>query len=64
MYENGKMRLIETILGMGGEMDKGEWWRGWTQPWYIVRAFVKKGKYRFKESKKNEKKKYSCLLQQ
>jgi hypothetical protein len=27
MYENGKMRPVETIPAMGGE-DKGEWWRG------------------------------------
>jgi hypothetical protein len=28
MYENGKMRPVETIPGMGGGRDKGEWWRG------------------------------------
>jgi hypothetical protein len=29
MYENGKMRHVETILGMGyGGGEKGEWWRG------------------------------------
>jgi hypothetical protein len=27
MYENGKMRPVETIPGMG-EGHKGEWWRG------------------------------------
>jgi hypothetical protein len=27
MYENGKMRSVETIPGMG-DGDKGEWWRG------------------------------------
>jgi hypothetical protein len=27
---NGKMIPVETIPGMGGEGDKGEWWRGWT----------------------------------
>jgi hypothetical protein len=27
MLENGKMRTVETIPGMGGG-DKGEWWRG------------------------------------
>jgi hypothetical protein len=27
MHENGKMRPVETIPGMG-ERDKGEWWRG------------------------------------
>jgi hypothetical protein len=24
MYENGKMRLVETIPGMRGRLDKGE----------------------------------------
>jgi hypothetical protein len=28
MYENGKMRPVETFLRMGGG-DKGEWWKGW-----------------------------------
>jgi hypothetical protein len=28
MYENGKMRPVETIPGMWGERNKGEWWRG------------------------------------
>jgi hypothetical protein len=28
MYENGKMRSIETIPGIGGG-DKREWWKGW-----------------------------------
>jgi hypothetical protein len=37
MYENGKMRLVETVAGIE---DKGEWWRGWIQLWYIVRTFV------------------------
>jgi hypothetical protein len=27
MYVNGKMRPVETISGMGGGRDKGEWWR-------------------------------------
>jgi hypothetical protein len=27
MYENGKMRPVETIPGMGEE-GKREWWRG------------------------------------
>jgi hypothetical protein len=31
------MRPIETIPEMG---NKGEWWRRWTQLWYIVRIFV------------------------
>jgi hypothetical protein len=38
MYENGKMRHIESIPGMGG--DKGEWGRWWIQLCYIVRTFV------------------------
>jgi hypothetical protein len=28
MYENGKMRRVETVPGMGGGGNKGEWWRG------------------------------------
>jgi hypothetical protein len=27
-YVNGKMIPVETVLGMGKEGDKGEWWRG------------------------------------
>jgi hypothetical protein len=41
MYVNGRIRPVENILGVWG--DKGEWWRGWIQVWYIwyiVRAFV------------------------
>jgi hypothetical protein len=41
MYVNGKMRPVETRNG--GRNDKGEWWRGWIQVWYIwysVRTFV------------------------
>jgi hypothetical protein len=33
------MRPVETIPGMGGG-EKGEWWRGWIQLWYIERTFV------------------------
>jgi hypothetical protein len=43
VYVNGKMRSVETIPGMGGGEDKGEWWRGWIQAWYIwfiVKTFV------------------------
>jgi hypothetical protein len=40
MYVNGKMRPVETISGMGEEGDKGEWWKGWIQLWYIVKTFV------------------------
>jgi hypothetical protein len=39
VYENGKMRSVESIPGMG-EGDKGEWWRGWIQVWYIGRILV------------------------
>jgi hypothetical protein len=39
MYENGKMRPAETIVGRECG-DKGEWWRGWIQLWYIVRIFI------------------------
>jgi hypothetical protein len=28
MYVNGKMISVETIPGMEGGRDKGEWWRG------------------------------------
>jgi hypothetical protein len=28
MYVNAKMLSVEVIPGMGGEEDKGEWWRG------------------------------------
>jgi hypothetical protein len=34
------MRHDETILGMKGGRDKGEWWKGWIQLSYIVRTFV------------------------
>jgi hypothetical protein len=39
MHENGKMRHVETLPGIGGEEDKGEWWRGWIQLWYSVRIY-------------------------
>jgi hypothetical protein len=31
MYENGKMRPVETVVknGGGGKENKGEWWRQW-----------------------------------
>jgi hypothetical protein len=32
MYENGKMRHVETILGMV-EGGNEEWWSGWIQLW-------------------------------
>jgi hypothetical protein len=37
------MRPVETIPGMGGGKNKGEWWKGWIQVWYIwyiVRTFA------------------------
>jgi hypothetical protein len=40
MYENGKMKHVETIPGMGVVVDKGEWWMGWIQWLYIVGTFV------------------------
>jgi hypothetical protein len=38
-YENGKMRPVQTIPGMG-RRDKGKWWRGQIQLWYIVQTLV------------------------
>jgi hypothetical protein len=35
MCINGKMIPVETVPGMGGWDDKGEWWRGLIQVWYI-----------------------------
>jgi hypothetical protein len=43
MYVNGKMIPVETMPGIEGGGNKGEWWRGWFQVWhtlYIVRTFV------------------------
>jgi hypothetical protein len=40
LYENGKMRHVVTIPGMGKGENKREWWRGWVQPRYIMRTFV------------------------
>jgi hypothetical protein len=28
MYVNGKMGSVETIQGMGGRENEGDWWRG------------------------------------
>jgi hypothetical protein len=39
MYENGKWDLLKVFQEWGRE-DKGEWWKGWTQLWYIVRTFA------------------------
>jgi hypothetical protein len=30
----------DTKTKIMGEGDKGEWWRGWIQLWYVVRTFV------------------------
>jgi hypothetical protein len=38
MYENGKMRPVETIPGIEGDEGEEEWWRGWIQLWHIVRT--------------------------
>jgi hypothetical protein len=35
----GKLDLLK-ILQEWGKGDKGKWWTGWIQLWYIVRAFV------------------------
>jgi hypothetical protein len=40
MYINGKIRPVETTLGMEGKSERREWWRGWIQLWYIARTFV------------------------
>jgi hypothetical protein len=40
MVENGKLRPVDTIPGMGGGEGEGEWWRVWIQVWYIVRTFI------------------------
>jgi hypothetical protein len=34
------MRTVETIPGVEGGGDKGEWWSGWTPLWYIVGTLV------------------------
>jgi hypothetical protein len=37
------MISVESTPGMVGEGDKGEWWLGWIQVWYIwyiLRTFV------------------------
>jgi hypothetical protein len=34
------MRPFETIPGIRVGEDKGEWWRGCFQVWYITKAFV------------------------
>jgi hypothetical protein len=39
MYENGKMRPVETISGMGG-LDKGEQWRSELNHDILLRIFV------------------------
>jgi hypothetical protein len=38
MYENGKIRHVETIPGIGEGGNKGEWY--WIQLGYSVRTFV------------------------
>jgi hypothetical protein len=38
--KNGKMRPVDTIPGMWEGGNKGEWWRGWIQLWYVVTTFV------------------------
>jgi hypothetical protein len=43
MHANGKMIPVETVPEMGKGVDKGEWWKGWIQVWYIcyiVKTFV------------------------
>jgi hypothetical protein len=37
VYENRKLRPVETIQGIRGE--KGKWWKGQIQLLYIIRTF-------------------------
>jgi hypothetical protein len=39
------MKPVETIAGMGGKGDKGEWYSGQIQLWYIVRTFASVTRY-------------------
>jgi hypothetical protein len=51
MNVNAKIIPFETIPGMGGRVDKGEW-RRWTQIWYIwyiVRTFINATMYHYPE---------------
>jgi hypothetical protein len=41
MYANGKMIPVETIPGMMGQGDKGEWRRWWIQVWYYYKNICK-----------------------
>jgi hypothetical protein len=52
LNKNGKMRPVETIPGIGGSGDKGEWWKGQIQLWYIVRTFVNVTTYLQNNNKK------------
>jgi hypothetical protein len=40
MYENGKIRPVETIPGMRGGKIKENHGVGWIKVWYIIRPFV------------------------
>jgi hypothetical protein len=43
MYVNGKMRPVETVPGIVGGGNKGEWRKGWIQLWdiwYVIRISV------------------------
>jgi hypothetical protein len=60
MYENGKMRPVETIPGMGGE-----WQREWIQL-YLVRTLVNVTMYppynnNFKNEEKIKRKIFKCV---
>jgi hypothetical protein len=46
---------VEIIPGMGEGEDKGEWWKGWIQAWYIlyiIRTFVNATMYPQHNNKK------------
>jgi hypothetical protein len=58
------MRPVETVPGMRGWGDKGEWWRGWIQLWYILRTFVNVTMYPQHNNNLIIKKRKMCLKSQ
>jgi hypothetical protein len=51
MYENRKMRPIETRMG-GGDIKENDG-GGWSQLWYIVRTFVNVTMYPYYNNNNN-----------